>query len=57
MRFQQLFSLFGLCILVISMTFFVLSISKPYLGIEFFKDPQGWIVGAVGPTGWLNHMA
>ena len=52
MRFQRLlFSLFGLCILVISMTFFVLSISKPYLGIEFSKGAQGWIVGAVDATG------
>jgi len=52
MRFQRLlFSLFGLCILVISLTFFALSISKPYMGIELSKSAQGWIVGAVDANG------
>ena len=48
---RLLFSLFGLCILVISLTFFALSISKPYMGIELSKSAQGWIVGAVDANG------
>jgi len=37
--------------LVVSLTFFVLGMSKPYLGIELSKGAQGWIVGAVDATG------
>ena len=48
---RLLFSLFGLCIILVSLTFFALSISKPYLGIEFSKSAQGWVVRAVDATG------
>jgi hypothetical protein len=48
---RLLFLLLGLCILAISLTFFALNISKPYIGLELSKGVQGWIVGAVDATG------
>ena len=48
---RLLFSLFGLCILVVSLTFFALSVNKPYMGIQLSKGAQGWVVGAVDATG------
>ena len=50
-RRQLLLSLFGLCILLVSLTFFALSVNKPYMGIELSKGEQGWVVGTVDATG------
>jgi len=50
-RKRLLFSLFGLCILLVSLTFFALSVNKPYMGIELSKGERGWVVGAVDATG------
>ena len=43
----MLFSLFAFCVLAISLTFFVLSIGRPYLGIIFSMDERGWMVESV----------
>jgi signal transduction histidine kinase len=50
-RKQFIFLLLGLCILGVSLTFFGLSASKPYMGIELSKGAQGWIVEAVDSSG------
>ncbi len=49
-------SLFGLCILLISLIFFAFSLSKPYMGVDLSKGAQGWIVGAVDETGWAKSQ-
>jgi signal transduction histidine kinase len=46
-----LFSLFAFCILVVSLTYFALSIGKPYMGTMLSMNGQGWTVGNVDPTG------
>jgi signal transduction histidine kinase len=46
-----LFSLFAFCILVISVTFFALSIGKSYMGTVLSMDAQGWIVESVDTSG------
>lgn len=48
---RLLLLLFGVCILSISLVFFALSLNKPYMGIEFSRDEQGWVVTAVDATG------
>jgi signal transduction histidine kinase len=42
-----LFSLFAFCILVVSLTFFALSIGRPNMGITLAMNNQGWVVQTV----------
>jgi signal transduction histidine kinase len=51
---KLLFSLFGLLIVLISLSFFTLSLIKPYMGISFSKGAQGWTVSAVDNAGLAN---
>ena len=46
-----LLSLFAFCILVVSLTFFALSINKPYMGIRLSMSNHGWAVGMVEGNG------
>ena len=46
-----LFAFFAFCILAISLTFFALSIGKPYLGIRLVNNNQGWAVEIVDANG------
>ena len=46
-----LFSLFAFCILAVSLTFFALSVSKPYMGITLSMNNQGWAVEIVDANG------
>ena len=46
-----LFTFFALCILAVSLTFFVLSIGKPYMGVTLSKSNQVWTVESVDPNG------
>jgi signal transduction histidine kinase len=46
-----LFSLFAFCILAISVTFFALSVGKPYMGLTLSMNGQGWAVESVDPNG------
>src|SRR3989338_5816921 len=46
-----LFLLFALGILIISMTFFALSIGKPYMGITLSMGKQGWMVESLDANG------
>ena len=50
-----LFSLFAFCILGISLTFFALSIGKPYMGTVLSMDAQGWIVESVDASGLASE--
>lgn len=45
------FSFFSFCILIISLTFFTLSISRPYMGTVLSMNDQGWVVQSVDPNG------
>lgn len=46
-----LFALFAFCILAVSLTFFALSIGKPYMGINLSNNDQGWVVEIVDANG------
>jgi signal transduction histidine kinase len=46
-----IFSIFGCCILIISIIFFALSAVTPYMGIELSFSNKDWIVKVVDPTG------
>ena len=48
---QLLFSLFGLCIIFVTVIFFALSMNKAAMGLDFSKSAQGWSVSAVDATG------
>jgi signal transduction histidine kinase len=50
-----LFSSFAFCILAVSLTFFALSIGKPYMGTVLFMDTQGWIVESVDISGQASE--
>jgi predicted metalloprotease with PDZ domain len=46
---------FALCILAISLTFFALSMGKPYMGTSLSMDDQGWTVERVDPNGLASQ--
>jgi signal transduction histidine kinase len=46
-----MFLLFAFCIISFSIIFFTLSIDKPYIGITFSMNAQGWTVESVEPDG------
>jgi len=46
-----LFALFAFCILAVSLTFFALSIGKPYMGIRISNNNQGWAVEIADANG------
>ena len=46
-----LFSLFAFCILAVSLTYFALSIGKPYMGIRISNNNQGWAVEIIDANG------
>jgi signal transduction histidine kinase len=46
-----LFSLFAFCILAASLSFFALSIGKPYTGVTLSMDAQGWAVQSLNSNG------
>ena len=48
---RLLLFVFGLAILAISLTFFILSLNRPYMGVQLIKETQGWVVGAVDANG------
>ena len=50
-----LFSLFAFCILAVSVTFFALSMGKPYMGVVLSSNAQGWAVESVDPSGLASH--
>ncbi|MBN1692604.1 MAG: hypothetical protein JW845_03515 [Dehalococcoidales bacterium] len=50
-----LISLFAFCILVISLTFFALSIPEPYMGAMLSKSTQGWVVESVDTSGLASE--
>ena len=41
----------GLAILAVSLTFFILSAGKPYMGVQLIKGTQGWTIGTADATG------
>ena len=45
------FVLFSLGILALSVLFFVLGITKPYIGVQLNKIGDEWVVGSVDPSG------
>jgi signal transduction histidine kinase len=47
----SLFFLFSTCILTVSLVFFFLSMSRPYMGIALSMDNQGWAVKSVDLNG------
>ena len=49
------FLLFAFCILAVSLTFFALSIGKPYMGITLSMNDQGWTVESVDPNGLASQ--
>jgi signal transduction histidine kinase len=51
-----LFSFLGLCILAISLTFFVLSMGKPYIGATLSLNDQGWVVHSVDINGNASRV-
>ena len=50
-----LFFLFAFCILAVSVTFFALSMGKPYMGVVLSSNAQGWAVESVDPSGLASH--
>ncbi len=46
-----LFSLFAFCVLAVSVTFFSLSIGKPYMGIRLAMNDLGWAVQSIDANG------
>ena len=46
-----LFFLFAFCILVFSLTYFALSIGKPYMGAMLYMNNHGWSVENVDANG------
>ncbi len=46
-----LFYLFAFCILAVSLTFFVVSIGKPYMGTKLSMNDRGWTVESVEANG------
>jgi len=50
-----LFSFFALCILAVSLTFFALSLGKPYIGITLSMNNEGWAVSSVDTIGLANQ--
>lgn len=50
-----LFSLLALCILVVSLTFFALSLGKPYIGVSLSLNEGGWAVDSVDANGLASQ--
>jgi len=48
---EILFYIFVLCILVVSLVYFSLSIGKPYMGLVLSRDDKEWIVSELDPNG------
>ena len=46
-----LLSLFAFCILSVSLTYFALSMSKPFVGVTLSTTSQGWVVEMVDANG------
>jgi signal transduction histidine kinase len=46
-----LFSLFAICILAVSLSFFALSIGKPHIGVMLSMNSQGWAIESVDRNG------
>jgi signal transduction histidine kinase len=46
-----IFLLFAFCILAVSLTFFALSLGRPYMGITLSMNAQGWVVESVDANG------
>ena len=42
------FLLFAFCILAVSLTFFILGMGRPNMGVTLSMNPQGWVVENVG---------
>ena len=56
-RFKAfLFALLAFCILAVSITFFALSVSKPYMGIDLSMNDQGWAVERVHASGLASQV-
>ena len=50
-----LFSLFAFCIVAVSITFFALSMGKPYMGMSLSMSDQGWTVESVEANGLASQ--
>ncbi len=50
-----LFSLFAFCVLAVSVTFFGLSIGRPYMGAQLVRDKQGWRVEEIDANGLASE--
>lgn len=48
-------SAFALCIVAISLCFFILSIGKPFMGIRLALNGQGWVVVTIDNNGVANR--
>ena len=48
---RLLLFVFGLAILAVSLTFFILSVGKPYMVVQLIKGTQSWTVGTADATG------
>ncbi|MDD5703549.1 MAG: hypothetical protein PHU23_16060, partial [Dehalococcoidales bacterium] len=44
-------ALFGLCLLILSLTYFGLSIGRSYIGVDLALDQRGWFVQVVDTPG------
>lgn len=51
----SLFSLFAFGVLVISLTFFALSLGRPHMGIILSMDSQGWVVQSADTGGQASQ--
>ena len=49
------FLFFVFCILAVSIIFFVLSIGKPFIGIDLVLNKQGWAVANIDTNGIANQ--
>jgi len=49
------FTILGLCVLTISITFFALSAGTPHMGIELSMNNYDWIVKIIDPTGLASE--
>ena len=49
--YKLLLLVFGLATLAVSLTYFILSINRPYMGVQLIKGTQGWIIGTADTTG------
>lgn len=50
------FLLFASCILAVSLTFFALSMGRPYMGTTLAVNAQGWTVESVDHNGLANRV-